>query len=232
MYAQAYFAYDSKKSGSQTVSHLRFGPDPINSSYLVQSANFIGCHQFDFVYSTDILARGDFESEGLFGTIDRAFIRNERVELVDAESRALRLDVPGAATVRTGMSYFDRVFTPSNPTTFTGRMRATTDVEIDVILQRRRLEESLDQGLTNDTARVVGRIQVPAGGWKSFSVDFDQPRVSTRSVRMLIDVAEDPYVPGGAEVAFDDLAWVEWHTPWMDRGVASFATHVQFRPQP
>ena len=56
-FGQAYFVYDSKKSGAQTVSHLRFGPEPIDSPYLVQSANFIGCHQFDFVFSSDILAR-------------------------------------------------------------------------------------------------------------------------------------------------------------------------------
>ena len=56
-YGQAYFVYDSKKSGAQTVSHLRFGPQPIEAPYLLQSANFIGCHQFDFVYSSDILAR-------------------------------------------------------------------------------------------------------------------------------------------------------------------------------
>jgi pyruvate-ferredoxin/flavodoxin oxidoreductase len=60
-YAQGYFVYDSKKSGSQTVSHLRFGPEPIRSAYLVQSANFIGCHQFNFLERLDVLryaARG------------------------------------------------------------------------------------------------------------------------------------------------------------------------------
>ena len=56
-YGQAYFVYDSKKSGAQTVSHLRFGPNPIDSPYLIQSANFIGCHQFDFVFSGDILEK-------------------------------------------------------------------------------------------------------------------------------------------------------------------------------
>jgi pyruvate-ferredoxin/flavodoxin oxidoreductase len=54
-YAQGYFVYDSKKSGSQTVSHLRFGPDPIRSTYLIQSANFVGCHQFGFLQKTDML---------------------------------------------------------------------------------------------------------------------------------------------------------------------------------
>jgi pyruvate-ferredoxin/flavodoxin oxidoreductase len=54
-YAQGYFVYDSKKSGSQTVSHVRFGPEPIRSSYLIKSANFIGCHQFNFVEKGDVL---------------------------------------------------------------------------------------------------------------------------------------------------------------------------------
>nr|VFK12955.1 MAG: pyruvate-ferredoxin/flavodoxin oxidoreductase [Candidatus Kentron sp. LFY] len=56
-FAQGYFVYDSKKSGSQTVSHLRFGPKPIRSTYLIQSANFIGCHQFNFLEKADVLER-------------------------------------------------------------------------------------------------------------------------------------------------------------------------------
>jgi pyruvate-ferredoxin/flavodoxin oxidoreductase len=55
MYAQGYFVYDSKKAGSRTVSHLRFGPDPIHSPYLIQSSNFIGCHQFVFLDQVDVL---------------------------------------------------------------------------------------------------------------------------------------------------------------------------------
>ena len=54
-YVQGYFVYDSKKAGAQTVSHLRFGPDPIYSSYLINSANFIACHQFNFIYKYDVL---------------------------------------------------------------------------------------------------------------------------------------------------------------------------------
>ncbi|MEA3290911.1 MAG: pyruvate:ferredoxin (flavodoxin) oxidoreductase, partial [Pseudomonadota bacterium] len=55
LHAQGYFVYDSKKSGAQTVSHLRFGPDPIRAPYLIESAGFIACHKFDFVYKVDIL---------------------------------------------------------------------------------------------------------------------------------------------------------------------------------
>ena len=48
-FAQGYFVYDSKKSGSMTISHLRFGPRPIRSAYLIAKANFVACHQFGFL---------------------------------------------------------------------------------------------------------------------------------------------------------------------------------------
>ncbi|BBY65823.1 pyruvate:ferredoxin (flavodoxin) oxidoreductase [Mycolicibacterium helvum] len=55
LFAQAYFVYDSKKSGSQTESHLRFGPEPIHAPYHVSGANFVGCHQFRFLDKIDVL---------------------------------------------------------------------------------------------------------------------------------------------------------------------------------
>jgi pyruvate-ferredoxin/flavodoxin oxidoreductase len=55
-YAQGYFVYDSKKSGSTTISHLRFGKEPIRSSYLIQKAQFIGCHLFELLNKFDVLA--------------------------------------------------------------------------------------------------------------------------------------------------------------------------------
>ncbi len=54
-FAQGYFVYDSKKAGSRTVSHLRFGPQPIHSPYLIHSADFVACHQFDFIEEFDVL---------------------------------------------------------------------------------------------------------------------------------------------------------------------------------
>jgi len=54
-YAQGHFVYDSKKSGAVTVSHLRFGPRPIRSTYKIQAANFVACHQFNFIERYDVL---------------------------------------------------------------------------------------------------------------------------------------------------------------------------------
>jgi len=54
-FAQGYFVYDSKKSGSMTTSHLRFGPTPIRSTYLITRASFIACHNFSFLEKIDVL---------------------------------------------------------------------------------------------------------------------------------------------------------------------------------
>ncbi|HXF82387.1 MAG TPA: pyruvate:ferredoxin (flavodoxin) oxidoreductase, partial [bacterium] len=54
-YAQGYFVYDSKKSGAMTVSHLRFGPRPIRSHYLISRANFVACHQWRFLERYPVL---------------------------------------------------------------------------------------------------------------------------------------------------------------------------------
>ena len=54
-YVQGYFVYDSKKSGSLTVSHLRFGENPIRSTYLINAANFIACHHFNYLKKYDVL---------------------------------------------------------------------------------------------------------------------------------------------------------------------------------
>ena len=55
LHAQGYFVYDSKKSGSVTVSHLRFGPDPIRSTYLIEDADFVACHQFGLLERLPVL---------------------------------------------------------------------------------------------------------------------------------------------------------------------------------
>jgi pyruvate-ferredoxin/flavodoxin oxidoreductase len=54
-YAQAYFEYDAKKAGGRTISHLRFGEEPIRSTYLVNQADFVACHNFTFLEKYDVL---------------------------------------------------------------------------------------------------------------------------------------------------------------------------------
>ena len=64
MYAQAYFSYDSKKSGGITISHLRFGHEPIQSTYLIDTADYIACHKASYVEAYDLL--DGIKDEGIF----------------------------------------------------------------------------------------------------------------------------------------------------------------------
>ena len=67
-YAQGYFVYDSKKAGAITVSHVRFGPEPIRSTYLISKANFIACHQFQFLDRIEVLAAAEEGATFLLNT--------------------------------------------------------------------------------------------------------------------------------------------------------------------
>jgi pyruvate-ferredoxin/flavodoxin oxidoreductase len=73
-FAQGYFVYDSKKSGSMTTSHLRFGPRPIRSSYLISRANFVACHQFQFLERINVLQAAQ---EGAIFLLNSPFGKDE-----------------------------------------------------------------------------------------------------------------------------------------------------------
>ena len=103
LYAQGYFSYDSKKSGGTTVSHLRFGPKPLRSPYLVYKADYIACHNKSFLYNYDILkglkTNGTFvlncpwpeeELEAHIPASIRRFIAREKIHfhIIDAVSIA------------------------------------------------------------------------------------------------------------------------------------------------
>ena len=74
LFAQGYFVYDSKKSGSMTVSHLRFGPQPIRSTYLIDQAQFVACHQWGLLFRTDVLAHA---AEGATVLLNSPFAPDE-----------------------------------------------------------------------------------------------------------------------------------------------------------
>ncbi|MBI1815174.1 MAG: pyruvate:ferredoxin (flavodoxin) oxidoreductase [Deltaproteobacteria bacterium] len=73
-FAQGYFVYDSKKAGAMTISHLRFGPRPIRSTYLITRASFVACHQFGFLDKYDVL---DTAAPGAVFLLNAAFGANE-----------------------------------------------------------------------------------------------------------------------------------------------------------
>ncbi|MEM6400120.1 MAG: pyruvate:ferredoxin (flavodoxin) oxidoreductase [Cyanobacteria bacterium P01_D01_bin.116] len=97
-YAQGYFVYDSKKSGSMTVSHLRFGSQLIRSTYLIDKANFIGCHQWTFLERVDVLKSAIYGATFLLNspydadTVWKHLPANIQQEIIDKQLRFYVID--------------------------------------------------------------------------------------------------------------------------------------------
>src|ERR1019366_922380 len=102
-YSQGYFVYDSKKSGAVTVSHLRFGPSPIRSTYLVYKANFVACHQWIFLERYDMLSTlvdgGTFLLNSPFGTDETwdKLPRTVQEQLIAKKARLFVIDAYSVA---------------------------------------------------------------------------------------------------------------------------------------
>jgi pyruvate-ferredoxin/flavodoxin oxidoreductase len=102
LWPQAYFVYDSKKSGATTVSHLRFGPRPIRSAYLIQHAGFVACHQYNLLEKFPVL---DHAAEGATFLLNAPFAAEDAWSLLPREvqgqivEKKLRFYVIDAYTV-------------------------------------------------------------------------------------------------------------------------------------
>jgi pyruvate-ferredoxin/flavodoxin oxidoreductase len=106
LHAQGYFVYDSKKAGARTISHLRFGPEPIRRPYLIQRAQFVGIHQFGFLSKFDpladaaegatVLVNSPFGADEVWDHLprpvqERILQRNLKLHVIDAYSLAKEL---------------------------------------------------------------------------------------------------------------------------------------------
>jgi pyruvate-ferredoxin/flavodoxin oxidoreductase len=113
-YAQGYFVYDSKKSGSYTISHLRFGPQPVRAPYLLKSANFVGVHKFEFLFKLDpleaaapratVLVNSPYGPDTVWDELPREVQR----QIIDKQ---LKLHVIDASKVAAGLGLGSRVNT-------------------------------------------------------------------------------------------------------------------------
>jgi len=122
LYAQGYFVLDSKKAGSLTVSHLRFGPRPIHSTYLIESARFVACHQFDLLRRLDVLSVAEpgatFLVNSPYGP-DEVWERLPRTAQEQIIDKRLRLFVVDAGRVAREAGLGARVNTVLQPCFFT-----------------------------------------------------------------------------------------------------------------
>ena len=108
LHVQGYFVYDSKKSGATTVSHLRTSPQPIRSAYLIQTATFVACHQFEFLDRMDVLehaAEGAvllLNAPGDAGSLWSTLPREVQQDVIDKRIRLFAIDA-AAVGRQTGM---------------------------------------------------------------------------------------------------------------------------------
>ncbi|KHG64661.1 pyruvate-flavodoxin oxidoreductase [Thermus sp. 2.9] len=121
LYAQGYFVYDSKKSGSRTISHLRFGPNPLNKPYLIRRANFVGIHQWGFLErfpmlevaeeGATVLLNSPYPKEEVWDRLPRPvqeeiLRKNLKVYVVNAYELARRVGLPGRINVLMQAAFF------------------------------------------------------------------------------------------------------------------------------
>ncbi|HSP33804.1 MAG TPA: 2-oxoacid:acceptor oxidoreductase family protein, partial [Thermoanaerobaculia bacterium] len=96
-YAQGYFVYDSKKAGAVTVSHLRFGPRPIRSTYLIQSANFVACHQRSLFDRFDVVKELAQGGTFLFNGDESLLPSKVREQLIAKNAKVYAIDASRVA---------------------------------------------------------------------------------------------------------------------------------------
>ncbi len=188
---------------------------------------------------TDLLRRGDFETANRFGTTERAWLTGEGISIVTGAAdgnSVMKIEVPADGSVMAGMKVFERTFRPSNPATVSGRVHAPSGIEMRFFLQRRRNDASLSEALADGPLIELGTLRPVSGGWQDFYFDHTFPRISTRSIRLLIEVSNSALAGEKSTVLLDDLGWIEWHSPWLEGPqaghLAPFATHLQLRPKP
>ncbi len=96
-YTQGYFVYDSKKAGAVTVSHLRFGPRPIRSTYLITRANFVACHQPSLFARYDVVKELIPGGTFLFNGAEEQLPDDTRRQLIEKKARVFAIDATGVA---------------------------------------------------------------------------------------------------------------------------------------
>ena len=107
-FGQAYFVYDSKKSGGMTTSHLRFSKKPIKAPYLIQKASFVACHHIPFLFKTDVLTYASNNAVFLINTSEKkenvwaSLPREVQQEIIDKNIKLYAIDAVDVA-LKTGM---------------------------------------------------------------------------------------------------------------------------------
>ena len=192
LYAQGYFEYDSKKSGGITISHLRFGTSPIQSSYFIDQANFIACHNPSYVTRYDVLAGikegGKFllnsiwskdELDAMLPAAMKNTIAKKHLEfyMIDAVDAAREIGLGH----RTNMILMAAFFKIANV------------IPIDDAVEYMRQAIKKSYGKKGDKIVAMNNAAVDAGLEKLQKVDYPESWATTTEGAPMAEVADDKY---------------------------------------
>ena len=169
----------------------------------------------------NLLPMGHLENHFLNGSPDRSWIEDgsQSVVRTAAGEQVMRLETAaGGAPGTAGMRTFEYTFEPGTPTTFAVRARVDAPATVTAYQQwRGRNDRKRFEALANNRLRPIGRHELSPGGWRDLRFDFDAPRVSAISYRVVLRV--EPADATRDHVAeFDDFTLVQWSTPPLAAG--------------
>lgn len=171
----------------------------------------------------NMLPTGHLEAHYLHGSPDRGWIEDgsqKVVTVADAPSgdKVMQLVIAaGGEAGRVGMRTFEYTFEPGTPSTFAAQMRASGPATVTAYQQWRGRGDNRQEALAGNRLRPVGQARVDGGGWQHLRFDFNSPRVSAISYRVLLEVV--PQDGGSEHISwFDDFALIEWLTTPLPAG--------------
>jgi len=233
MYAQAYFAYDSKKSGGITVSHLRFGKSPIKSTYLVSDADFVACHNQSYVDKYDIVS--DVKKGGTFllntgWTVEemeerlpghmKRYIANNDVKFytIDAVKIAQELGLGG----RTNMILMSAFFKISNIIPIDDAVKYMKDAVLKSYGKKGEKVVNMNNAAVDKGIENIVEVKVPAS-WKEavdlLKEDKKYPEFITNVVEVM-NAQQGDSLPVSTFVGIEDGTWQQGTARYEKRGIA------------
>jgi pyruvate-ferredoxin/flavodoxin oxidoreductase len=232
LYVQGYFVYDSKKSGSVTVSHLRFGPRPIRSSYLIREAGFVACHQFALLERLDVLREAGpgaiFLLNSPYGP-DEVWDHLPRRTQEQILARKLRFFVIDAFRVAHEQGMGGRINTVMQTCFFAlsgvlPREQALAEVKRSIektYLKRGRSVVEKNRAAVDAALAHMAEVRVPAAATSTAAVRSAVPAEApsfVRKVTALMLAGEGDQLSVGALPA--DGTWPTGTTQWEKRNIA------------
>ena len=231
-FAQGYFVYDSNKSGSMTTSHLRFGPKPIQSSYLIEHANFVACHQSVFLEKFDILRYADEKSIFLLNSPfskDIVFSKLPRSVQEEIINKQLKFYVIDAASVAKNSGMGRRINTVMQTCFFaiSGILPKDTAIE--------KIKKSIEKSYANKGQLVVDMNNKAVDNTlvNLFEVEVPKEPLGTTQMKPLVKGDFDAFVENitakiiggyGDDIPVsgipDDGTWQSGTTQYQKRNIA------------